>query len=224
MHSPPDDPGKGASSQLVPYQARLPSTVTQTGNEVAGNLAARDVNIYNNTGDLYVVAPSDGAVPAKASVFRRLFDKLEREAREDQVLTGYIRQLEIYTRSIENEEVVGLEQKLKMAGRERQIQLAKALKENVYSALKVNIFSPTYQLIAATLMARVHERFESYVRPLVDNSCDAGAIDKAISEHIVQPFAAELEDCPQFEEVAVDYVRGMVYFLTGNCHIRWDKC
>ncbi len=34
----------------------------------------------------------------------------------------------------------------------------------------------------------------------------------------------KLEDCPQFEDVAVDYVRGMVYFLTGNCHIRWDKC
>lgn len=222
MGSTPDMPEITAGSELVPYQTRLSSPVTQSGNEVGGHLAGRDVNIHN--GPVYVTAYPEHATSPRTSVFRRLFEKLEREAREDKVLTGYIRALEIYTRSVENEEVVGLEEKLKMAGRQRQTQLAKELKENVYSALKANIFSPTYQLIAATLIAKVHDRFETYVRPLIERSCDAETIDKAVSEHVVQPFAAELEDCPQFEDVAVDYVRGMVYFLTGNCHIRWDKC
>ncbi|MBB4521925.1 UNVERIFIED_ORG: hypothetical protein M2435_001955 [Rhizobium sophorae] len=208
----------------MPYEGRESVPVTQSNNDVGGHMGGRDVNVYANAGDVYLTAPADLARNQKASVFRRLFERLEQEANEDKVLTGYIRQLEIYTRVVENEEVVGLEQKLRMAGRDRQVTLATGLKENVFATLKANLFSPTYQMIAATLMAKVHERFESDVRHLIDDGADSAAIDRAVSQHIIAPFAEELEECPQFEDVAVDYVRGMVYFLTGNCHIRWDKC
>lgn len=188
-------------------------------------MGGRDVNIYQVAGDFHQTS-SNAESPkySRVSVFRRLFEKLEREVAEDKVLTGYIRQLEIYTRVVENEEVVGLEHKLRTAGRDRQLTLATGLKENVFATLKANLFSPTYQMIAATLMAKVHERFETHVRPLIENGAETAAIDRAVSQHIIAPFSEELEECPQFEDVAVDYVRGMIYFLTGNCHIRWDKC
>lgn len=208
----------------MPYHGRASVPVTQTKNDVGGHMGGRDVNVYANAGDVYLTAPADPVRHLSASVFRRLFERLAQEANEDKVLTGYIRQLEIYTRVVENEQVVGLEEKLRMAGRDRQLPLAAGLKENIFATLKANLFSPTYQMIAATLMAKVHERFETYVRPLIEDGADAAAIDKAVSQHITMPFAEELEACPQFEEVAVDYVRGMIYFLTGNCHIRWDKC
>ena len=162
------------------------------GNDVYANVG--DVNIYNATPDLQHASKS-------TNVFRKLFSKLEKEAAEDKVLNSYIRQLEVYTRQVENEDVIGLEAKLHLANRKRQVPLAKALKENVYAEIKANQFSPAYQLIVATLMARIHERFDSHVRHLIDAGVDASLVDRAVSENITLPISNELDDCPQFEDV-----------------------
>lgn len=197
-------------------------TTSQTRNKVGGHMGGNDV--YANVGDvnIYNAAPDRQHASKSTNVFRKLFSKLEKEAAEDKVLNSYIRQLEVYTRQVENEDVIGLEAKLLLANRQRQVQLAKALKENVYAEIKANQFSPAYQLIVATLMARIHERFDSQVRHLIDAGVDASLVDRAVSENITVPISNELDDCPQFEDVSIDYVRGMIYFLTGNCHIRWD--
>jgi hypothetical protein len=195
-------------------------TTSQIGNTVHGHLGGRDVNVFAPAGDLHITQQSPAG--DVQSVFRKLFTRLENEAAADKVLTSYIRQLEVYTRRVENEEVIGLEQKLRLAGRERQLTIAVALKENVYADIKANIFSPTYQLIVATLMSKVHERFDTQIRPLIEADLDKAHIDKAVSEQITIPISNELDGCPQFKDVALDYVRGMTFFLTGNCHIRWD--
>ncbi|MEZ2145366.1 ABC-three component system protein [Bradyrhizobium sp. DN5] len=195
-------------------------TTSQTGNIVHGHMGGRDVNVYAPEGDLHITQQLPSA--NSRSVFRKLFDKLENEAATDRTLTTYIRQLEIYTRRVEDEKVIGLEKKLKMAGRERQVSMAVALKESVYADIKTNVFSSTYQLIVATLMSKIHERFETEIRPLIEAGLDRAHIDKVFSEQITIPISQELDDCPQFKDVAVDYVRGMTFFLTGNCHIRWD--
>lgn len=187
-------------------------------------MAAND--LFANDGPVYQInyhppAPAQGG-QSSVNVFRKLFAKLEKEAAEDKVLNSYIRQLEVYTRQVADEKVIGLEEKLRSAGRDDQVMIAKALKENVYGEIKANLFSPAYQLIVATLMARVHERFNSQVRHLINAGVDASLIDQFVSNTITTPIANELDDCPQFEDVAIDYVRGMIYFLTGNCHIRWD--
>ncbi|MDR9759421.1 hypothetical protein RJJ37_07210 [Rhizobium redzepovicii] len=187
-------------------------------------MAAND--IFANDGPVYQInfppSASSHAPHSNVNVFRKLFAKLEKEATEDKVLNNYIRQLEVYTRQVEDENVIGLEEKLRLAGRNDQVMIAKALKENVYGEIKANQFSPAYQLIVATLMAKVHERFNSQVRHLINAGMDSSLIDQVVSNTITTPIANELDDCPQFEDVAIDYVRGMIYFLTGNCHIRWD--
>lgn len=212
-HEPPHVPGTALAV------TELGTVTTQSGNAVQGHLAGRDVNVYANAGPVYVSPQSFASPP---NPFRKLFERLEGEAAEDKVLTSYIRQLEVYTRRVENEEVIGLEQKLLLAGRDHQLTIAVALKENVYADIKANIFSPTYQLIVATLMSKVHERFDTQIRPLIKSGTSSHHVDMVISEKITVPIAEELDDCPQFEDVALDYVRGMLFFLTGNCHIRWD--
>jgi hypothetical protein len=209
--------GKALAISQTPITAL---TTTQTGNSVLGHMGGRDVNVYANEGDVYVNPQPPAAPPSNP--FRKLFARLESEAEEDKVLTSYIRQLEVYTRRVEDEEVIGLEEKLRLAGRAHQLTIATALKENVYADIKANLFSPTYQLIVATLMSKVHERFDSNIRHLINAGADSAQIDKAVSEQITVPISNELDECPQFRDVALDYVRGMLFFLTGNCHIRWD--
>ncbi|MBY2994505.1 hypothetical protein ELI49_24210 [Rhizobium ruizarguesonis] len=209
---------------MIPAQSRAIST-TQTNNEVGGHMAGND--LFANAGPVYLInnynpAPPLQGGPPSVNVFRKLFAKLEKEAAEDKLLSSYIRQLEVYTRQVEDEKVIGLEEKLRLAGRDDQVVFATGLKENVYGEIKANQFSRAYQLIVATLMAKVHERFNSQVRHLINAGVDASLIDQAVSNIITTPIANELDECPQFEDVAIDYVRGMIYFLTGNCHIRWD--
>jgi hypothetical protein len=75
---------------------------------------------------------------------RRLFRRLKEEAASDQGLSEYIRELEIFTRHVEGEEVIGLEGKLKVSGRDDQLDMAMAVKEMVFSQLNDNIFSPAF--------------------------------------------------------------------------------
>lgn len=172
-----------------------------------GHIAGRDVNVY---------VPS-----APESALSRLFTRMKDEAKEDQTLCDYIRELEVFTRTVENEEVVGLDSKLKAAGRDDQIDMALAMKEMVFSQLKLNVFSPTFQQIYATLMGKVFEEFETWVKPAILKGQDRQAIDELVNTKVIRPIVAEVELCCDYQGVAPQTVRGMVYFLTGNCHIRW---
>jgi hypothetical protein len=218
------DDSNGASKRgkalTVVQSPSLPVSTSQSGNTVLGHMGGRDVNVYAPSGNLHIT--QEVAPRRERSVFRKLFDKLEQEVASDKNLTTYIRQLEVYTRHVDSEEVIGLEQKFQLAGRASQLAVAVALKESVYSDIKANVFSPTYQLIVATLMSKIHERFVTDIRPLIEAGGSRSQVDKAFSALITVPIASELDDCPQFEDVAVDFVRGMTFFLTGNCHIRWD--
>lgn len=179
----------------------------QENNAAGGHIAGRDVNIH--------------APRTPESALSRLFARMKDEAKEDQTLCDYIRGLEIFTRTVENEEVVGLDGKLEAAGRKDQIDMALAMKEMVFSELKLNVFSPTFQLIYATLMGKVFEEFETWVKPAILKGQDRQVIDELVNTKVIRPIVAEVELCGDYQGVAPQTVRGMIYFLTGNCHIRW---
>jgi hypothetical protein len=87
--------------------------VNQENNTAGGHIAARDVI------DVTVLPPS---VPE--TILGRLFRRMKEEAKEDQTLCDYIGELEVFTRIVANEEVVGLDSKLTAAGRTDQIDMA----------------------------------------------------------------------------------------------------
>jgi hypothetical protein len=122
---------------------------------------------------------------------------------------------------VEDEKVAGLGEKLSAADRAAELDMAMAMKEAVFADLRENLFSPTYQRIAATLMGKIHEAFHTHAKPLIDGGATKSQVDHAVSSSVVGPVVAELENCPDFYDAPVQLVRGMLYFLTGNCHIRW---
>lgn len=183
--------------------------VHQDGNTAGGHIAGRDVNVT-------ISSP-----PVPQTALGRLFTRMKQEAAEDQTLCDYIKELEVFTRTVENEEVVGLESKLQAAGRKDQIDMATAMKELVFSQLRLNVFSPTFQQIYATLMGKIFEEFETWVKPAILKGQDRQAIDELVNTKVVRPIVAEVEPCGDYQGVAPQTIRGMVYFLTGNCHIRW---
>ena len=212
-------PGSGlpalSTANTLPSIPAQPSDVTQTKNVVMGNMAARDVNdLRGSVTNLVIQAPP-------ITELGRLYRRLAEEVEGDKVLTGYIRQLEIYTRQVQDEAVAGLEAKLSAAGRNGELDMAMAMKEAVFADIRENLFSPTYQRIAATLMGKIHEAFRTHVSPLIEAQAANSVVDAAVSKYVVEPVVLELDGCADFYDAPVQLVRGMLYFLTGNCHVRW---
>lgn len=189
--------------------------LAQTGNRVGGSLAGRDV--YDVQGDYHhheAAAPSESRLGV-------LYRRLKLEAEDDAQLSDYIDQLAIYTRIVENEVIVGLDGKLNAASRSDQLEMAMAMKERIYAHIRRNLFSHTFQTIYAILMAKIWEEFTSYVRPAIASGAPRHEVDALINIRVIKPIAAELEDCAEYDGVASMEVRGMLYFLTGNCHLLW---
>lgn len=191
------------------------SLVTQTGNKARGHIGGRDV--YDVRGDFN----NFEAPVQQESRLSLLYRKLKAEAQEDSNLSEYIKQLEIYTRVVENEEIIGLDGKLSAASRIDQIEMAMVMKERIYAQLRENLFSKTFQTIYAIVMGKIWEEFISYVRPAILRGASREEVDALINNHVIKPIAAELDNCADYDGVANADVRGMLYFLTGNCHILW---
>ena len=151
----------------------------------------------------------------------RLYAKLRSEVNGDPALSEYIDQLKIFTRSVEHEEITGLDGKFSAAGRQDQLDMAKAMKEMIYGQLRQNMFSRTFQTIYAILMGKIYEQYQTWVRPAIVSQASREEVDRLVHIHVVQPVVAELELCLDDYGAPTSDVRGMLYFLTGNCHLLW---
>lgn len=189
--------------------------IVQSGNSAVGHIAGGSVSTVS-VGDVFVQAPA-----RPESSLNRLYRKLRDEAAQDQELTEYIAQLQIFTRSVEDETVVGLDGKFTAADREDQLDMATAMKEMVYAELRKNMFSRTFQTIYATLMGKIYEEFQTWVQPAIAKGATREQIDQLVNVHVVKPLVSELETCSEYDGAATSTVRGMIYFLTGNCHLVW---
>ncbi|WP_146144800.1 ABC-three component system protein [Phreatobacter cathodiphilus] len=189
--------------------------VVQSGNHAGGHIAGGSVSTVSIRKVIV-----QASTPPESSL-NRLYRKLRDEAAHDQELTDYIDQLQIFTRSVEHETIVGLDGKFTAANRQDQLDMAKVMKEMVYAELRKNMFSKTFQTIYATLMGKIYEEFETWVKPAVAKGASREDIDLLVNVHVVKPVVSELEMCSEYDGAATSTVRGMIYFLTGNCHLIW---
>lgn len=170
-------------------------------------MAGRDV-IVNNSG-----------MPTSLG---KLIKKYQEETENDQTLKGFIEELSLFAKQVPDEPMQGLEDKLQAADRSDEIYDALQLKELVYESLKTNIGSQSFQKIYAYLMAQAKERFRTYVRPLIEQGAERSQIDQKIFEEVLSPILVELESCGAAHDFTIQTIKGMVYFLAGNCHVRWN--
>ena len=79
------------------------------------------------------------------------------------------------------------------------------------------------QRIDSYLLAKVKSNFDNYVMPLI-GTVSKSEVKKAIYEKVVKPIMDEInhygvdDDCLCYTDADI---YGMLYMLTGNCHINW---
>ena len=80
-------------------------------------------------------------------------------------------------------------------------------------------FSEVAQKINVYLLAAVRSYYMLEIYPRICNNEDQMTINSLISEKIINPLIVELGD--NLFDFTHEDILGMLYFLTGNCHIKW---
>lgn len=179
------------------------------GSSIGGNCIGRDdksINI-NNTYN-------------RSTYLQDLYDQFQREKGNNPELREFCEELD-YFNSIIDEDIIGLEAKLENGGRERLINYAKIVKEKFHKKLlKTSQYSLVAQDINVYLLAKVRRGFMMEIYNLICNNESEEKINMLITERIINPVKADLGiNLFKYDE---DDIMGMIFFLTGNCHIKWN--
>ncbi len=181
--------------------------VEQKANVVQGDQAGRDVNkptfVYH------------GAVTPMA----RMIAKFRVETANDREMRQTIERLQRWFRS--ESDVIGLDEKLRLGDRADLILLAIEAKDRFAKCLLRHEYSPAAQEIYAFLLAKTYQIFVSIIYPQICRGATAAEIDRLLVSEVYDKVEALLEDNPL--EIMPEEVMGMLYWLTGNCHLKWSK-
>lgn len=184
--------------------------VKQENNIVGHDQAGRDINNFilgNNS--------------SKLSQMTRLIEKFKKEKANNPQLNVFINELEHFTKRIGNENVIGLEEKLKAGNKENIIEFALRNKELYSRKLLKFQFSEAAQQINVYLLGLAEVYFTNYVYPRICNDESENIVNTVLMEQVITPLINELDE--NVLDFSPSEINGMIYFLTGNCHIKWNK-
>ncbi|GMO25069.1 MAG: hypothetical protein Pg6A_12310 [Termitinemataceae bacterium] len=154
---------------------------------------------------------------------RALIEAYEHERLANATFNAIIEQLDYYLNPINGEsgEVIGLEKKLQIGHFDEFISYAMIAKDMFARKLEQHRFSKVAQEIFLYVLADIWTMFHQKVyQPICDNEAH-GMIMQKIQNEIIEVISKRLED--NVLDIDSGCISGMIYFLTGNCHIKWSK-
>ena len=185
----------------------LMSTVRD--NTIAGDVAGRDVNKTYNAA-------------REPTAMAKLVEQYLAETHADKTLSAWTEKLEHFLSNKTSSDIRGLEDKLNSSGRADLLKVALIRKQSAYKAIMKQQGSKSAQTIYTFLMAEIVVNFEQSVLPLVQAKASRETVDAAMLEKVISPALQMLENNPLMLN-KMD-IQGLVYFLAGNCYVRWDAC
>lgn len=153
----------------------------------------------------------------------RWFRRLREEFDHDDRLQRKLDDIKRYRTRLPH--TIGLDRKLQDGGFS-VADIDRARRKKQYYAKKATRFQyyESAQRIDNHLFAIVCNRFDNYVFPLIQQAQPLVDVNRAVYEQVILPVMQELnangadDDCLCYTE---DDIFGMLYYLTGNCHINW---
>lgn len=119
----------------------------------------------------------------------------------------------------------GLKEKL-TDGHFKSSRIDNAIRQKELYAKKATKFEcyPSAQEINVNIFARIKNDFDTYVYPLIEERKPFHEVMKTVHEKIVEPIMQIIEENGAHDEYlkyTVDHIYGMIYYLTGMCHLNW---
>ena len=181
----------------------------------------REVNIH----DLQNYAPNADAIvnfntrgTRMDAYFRQLLEEIEKGVKAE-----VFDDLDYYRTKLDGQKDV--EEKLADGGfRPSKIKEAQRLKE-MYAKLAFQYDCyPSAQKIFHSLFARIKHEFDTSIFPLIEQKQPLNKVMEQIRLKIVIPIRDMLETNGAYDKylgLNEDHIYGMIYYLTGMCHLNW---
>lgn len=138
----------------------------------------------------------------------------------DEPLTGQaLADYELYTSSVDEDARLDLREKLRLGSRAYEIPRAIRMKEDFAKRLARNQLQPSATRRYIKLLAEVESRFNSHVFPQIIGGASQAEISALVRHWISDPM---LTAAPHDDLLNNGVIDGMIFYLTGLCHIRWS--
>ena len=184
--------------------------VQQNNNQALGDIVAGNKNETTNINQF--------GTPAPSSHLARLLERYRHELEHDERTSENLKELQRYGEAKEDP-LIPIETKLNEGSRGDLIDYALETKECFAKQLVLHTHFESAQRIHLHLLSRIWSVFQTRILPQIRAGQSRLVIERLIQSEIIDPTLADLRDNP------FDYtdreVQGMLYYLTGNCHIRW---
>ncbi len=188
--------------------------VLQHGNVAQGNIVGRDAITHVENVNYFEASKS----ASPSSRLYGLLKKLEHEVAENAVVETILEELTRY-REPKTKATKTLEEKLLEGGRADLVPYAIEAKESFTKKLTKYGFYESAQDIHAMILAKIVNAFNHRIKPLILAKAKRNDIEAEIHTSIIEPIVTDLSIPPLRYYDTEAY--GMLYFLTGNCHIEW---
>lgn len=172
------------------------------------------VNVVKNEGTIYL---------AKKTRFAKRFEKLNQEVINDERYEGIMDELKHY---LTKRDGIDMTTKLKEGGfTDKEVFTAMERKEKYAKRLEKNMYFESAQWIDSQIFAKLKINFETYVEnPLIKKGANKEEIIRAVVEKVITPVEDLLNtegEEDNFLRYTIEDIYGMIYYLTGKCHINW---
>ena len=157
--------------------------------------------------------------------FSKRFEKLNQEVTNDERYEGVMESLKLYLTKLDG---IDMPTKLLDGGfTEPEIIKATRRKEKYAKRLEKNLFFESAQWIDSQLFAKIIINFETYVeKPFINNGANKDIVLRVVVEKVITPVIDLINIEGEKDEVlnyTLEDIFGMVYYLTGMCHINWKN-
>ena len=183
---------------------------SQSGNTAEGDIVGGNQNKTINN------------VYLPPSPLTRLYERFRASSAGQPYAAQISEQLQHYCSVDTDGDVRGLEEKLTSADRKYLLKTAARLKENATKTIMKWQTSGVAQDILTFILSNIYSEFMLHVTPAIESGATRQEVDALISEKVIKPTAEILGDNDLM--LTPTDLLGLLFFLGGNCHVRWDKC
>lgn len=150
------------------------------------------------------------------------FERLEKEILNN-TTKEVIDELLMYTTKLDGTK--GLEEKLQEGGFQKMFIQNAILQKEMYAkrATKYECY-PAAQEIILSLFARIKNEFDIKIYPMILKGANVSSIMQEVHRQIVSPILQMIETNGANDQSLyfnMDHIYGMIYYLTGMCHLNW---
>lgn len=173
-------------------------------------------NVDNST-NLFQITEAQTNINALKELISRTNELLD----EDEEYRDFIHELNSLLEHRTGREIIGTEQKLLNGDRQDLIEDSWFYESKFARKLAKGELSRTSQAIFLHCLSTINEEFLSNIRPLIEKNTDNLIVNQVIERNIIDNLYGQVSSADS--SITKQVIRGMLYFLTGKCHIKWEK-